>query len=184
MTTKNCGVLVLGQWALSIILASGWLLISGCPNSDSGGANGSSTASGGANANGQVDTNEAAGEPKLITVQHLLIGFEGSVPGKPITRTKEEAEALAKELLAEAQKPDANFGQMVSKQTDDSYPGIYMMANNEVKVNEMPAGYTPRKRLVAAFGDVGFKLKLNEVGLAPYDTARSPYGWHIIKRIE
>jgi hypothetical protein len=39
-----------------------------------------------------------------VTVQHILIGFEGSVPGKNITRTKEAARALATEVLAKAKK--------------------------------------------------------------------------------
>ena len=38
--------------------------------------------------------------------------------------------------------------------------------------------------MVAAFGDVGFKLDVGEVGMAPYDPAKSKYGWHIIKRLK
>src|SRR5205814_79055 len=47
----------------------------------------------------------AAGEqPAHVIVQHVLIGFEGSVPGKNITRTKEAARALAAEVYARAKK--------------------------------------------------------------------------------
>lgn len=126
----------------------------------------------------------AESEPRFITVQHILIGFQGSVPGKEIKRTKEEAAAFAKQLLEQARLPDTNFGQLVSANTDDQYPGIYQMANHEVKAVEIPSGYMARKKLVAAFGDVGFPLKLNEVGLAEYHSVTSPYGWHIIKRVE
>ena len=41
-------------------------------------------------------------EPDHIQVQHILIGFTGSVPGKPIRRTKEEAKTLAYDLLEQA----------------------------------------------------------------------------------
>ena len=51
-----------------------------------------------------VDINHKAtnSEPDYITVQHCLIGFRGSVAGKTINRTKEEARALAVQLLADA----------------------------------------------------------------------------------
>ena len=37
-------------------------------------------------------------EPSHITVQHCLIGFKGSVPGKPISRTKEEAKEYFEDI--------------------------------------------------------------------------------------
>jgi len=45
------------------------------------------------------------------------------------------------------------------------------------------AGF-PRAALVPAFGDVGFRLQQNEIGLAPHDEKSSPFGWHVIKRLE
>jgi parvulin-like peptidyl-prolyl isomerase len=42
----------------------------------------------------------------------------------------------------------------------------------------------PRAALVPAFGDVGFRLQCNEIGLAPHDERSSPFGWHVIKRLE
>lgn len=125
---------------------------------------------------------DEAKEPDFITVQHILIGFEGSVPGKPITRTKEEAATLAAELLARAQKGD-DFGELVKEFTDDSFPGIYKMANNGVEA-DMAQNIYPRGRMVPAFGDVGFPLPVGGVGMAAHDAEKSPYGWHIIKRIE
>lgn len=38
--------------------------------------------------------------------------------------------------------------------------------------------------MVGAFGNVGFPLKVGEVGLAEYDPTESKYGWHIIKRLK
>ena len=58
----------------------------------------------------------AATEPDHIQVQHVLIGFKGSVPGRPITRTQEEAKALAYDILARAQKGEA-FDSLVVKYT-------------------------------------------------------------------
>jgi parvulin-like peptidyl-prolyl isomerase len=38
--------------------------------------------------------------------------------------------------------------------------------------------------MVPAFGNVGFALKVGEIGIADYDPHTSPFGWHIIKRLK
>jgi len=121
-------------------------------------------------------------DPEVITVQHVLIGFEGSVPGKPITRTKEEAQKLAEEILEKA-RSGADFDALVREHTDDSHPGIYKMANFGVAADLSKQVYS-RGGMIPAFGNVGFALRVGEVGMAAYDEQESPYGWHIIKRIE
>jgi len=130
---------------------------------------------------------EASGEPDHIQVQHILIAYRGSLSGKEISRSREEAKELAHQLFEEA-KAGADFDALVKQHTDDSYPGIYGLSNFGVT----PAGPEfPRGRMVAAFGDVGFKLAVGEVGMADWNPAKnaqgrpiSPFGWHIIKRIE
>src|SRR3954466_10976094 len=67
-------------------------------------------------------------EPDHIQVQHILIGFTGSVQGKRITRSKEEAKTLAYQLLDQA-RAGADFDALVRQHTDDSPPGIYGMSN-------------------------------------------------------
>lgn len=123
----------------------------------------------------------ASKEPEHITIQHVLIGFGSSVPGKTIARTQGEAKTLAEEILARAKKGE-NFDVLVKKYTDDSPPGIYTMSNFGVAA-VAPGEYT-RERMVPAFGDAGFPLKVGEIGMAPYDTTKSPYGWHIVKRLK
>lgn len=122
-----------------------------------------------------------AKEPDFITVQHILVGFEGSVPGKSITRSQAEAGELAAELLERAQKGE-DFDGLVKEYTDDSHPGIYKMANFG-QTADMQKVFA-RERMVRAFGDVGFPLEVGEVGLAEYDPETSQYGWHLIKRVE
>jgi parvulin-like peptidyl-prolyl isomerase len=118
----------------------------------------------------------------VITVQHVLIGFEGSVPGKPITRTRDEAKTLAEELFQKS-KAGEDFDAMVKQYTDDSHPGIYSMANSGIPADPSQSVY-PRNGMIPAFGNVGFALKVGEIGMAAYDEQASPYGWHIIKRIK
>ena len=115
-----------------------------------------------------------------IKLQHILISFAGKVPGKNITRTEDEARALAAQVLERAKKGE-DFDALVKTYTDDRAPGIYSLANTGVT----PSGDEfARNRMVPAFGDVGFSLAPGEIGMAEYDPARSPFGWHIIKRLE
>ena len=117
--------------------------------------------------------------PDHIQVQHILIGFKGSVPGKDITRTQEEAHALADDILNRA-KGGEDLEALVAKYTDDQAPGVYGMANAGVT----PEGTeVPRERMVRAFGDVGFSLDVGGIGIADYDPTTSPFGWHVIKRV-
>ena len=115
-----------------------------------------------------------------IKVQHILISFAGKVPGKNITRTEDEARALAAQVFDRAKKGE-DFDSLVKTYTDDRAPGIYALANSGVTPS---ADEFSRDRMVPAFGEVGFSLAPGEIGMAPYDPARSPFGWHIIKRLE
>jgi foldase protein PrsA len=125
---------------------------------------------------------ESQPEPERIEVQHILIAFQGSVPGKNVTRTQSEAEALAEEILKKAKKGE-DFDALVKQYTDDAFPGRYKLTNFGVPNDASKEEYE-RRHMVAAFGDVGFKLKAGEVGLAKHDQATSPYGWHVIKRLQ
>lgn len=122
----------------------------------------------------------AVNEPDYIKVQHILVGFTGSIPGKNVQRTQEEAKKLAEEILERAQKGE-NFDELVKKYTDDQAPGIYEMTN--VNSAAKPGAFR-RLDMVPAFGDVGFKLEKGSVGLANFDPNSSPYGFHVIKRVE
>jgi hypothetical protein len=107
-----------------------------------------------------------------IEIQHVLISFKGAPRMPPsITRTKEEAKALAEKVYAEA-VGGADFLTLVKQHTNDSAPGIYPMTKSG------------RTQMVKGFGDVGFRLKVGEIGVAPWDATASPYGWHIIKRLK
>ena len=110
-------------------------------------------------------------EPQTVVVQHILIGFKGAPRMTHVTRSKEEAKALAEKVYAEV-IGGADFDAMVKKYTDDSAPGIYPMTQ------------ASRKGMAKSFGDVGFHLKVGEIGVAPWDAVASPFGWHIMKRLK
>lgn len=114
---------------------------------------------------------------QTIEVQHLLVAHKGAGIGG-VTRSLDEAEKLTAQLWTEI-KGGADFDALVKKHTNDQHPGIYGMTLGE---GDSRKNLYPRKGMVAAFGDVGWRLKVGEFGVAPYDARKSPYGWHIIKR--
>jgi len=121
-----------------------------------------------------------AGEPERVKVQHILIGFKGSLPGQSIERSPEDAKKLAMEIFEKAKARDADFEALVKQYSEDRPPGVYEMTNAGVAP---AAGAFPREGMVPAFGNVGFKLQVGEVGLAEFDPQNSPFGYHIIKRL-
>jgi parvulin-like peptidyl-prolyl isomerase len=124
----------------------------------------------------------AAKEPQRVTVQHILISFKGADPRIDVSRTREEAEELAKTLLERAKQGD-DFDALVKEFTNDSHPGIYTMTNLDVEPDRAKNEF-PRAGMVKAFGDVSFALEVGETGMTEYDPQASKYGWHIIKRLE
>lgn len=118
--------------------------------------------------------------PAHITVQHILIGFAGSVPGKGITRSRDEAKTLAYQILDRAKKGE-DFDALVTQYTDDQPPGVYRMSATGVA--PAPGEYA-RDAMVPAFGNVGFALQVGEIGIADYDPNTSPFGWHVIRRVQ
>lgn len=167
------------------------LLAAGCGSASSPSTSTATTASAGGNptegpgaipapVTPEATPSPAAKEPEHIKLQHILIAFAGKVPGKNVTRTEAEAAALAAQLLERARAGE-DFDALVKAHTDDRHPGIYGLSNRGVTPKQ---GEFPRERMVPAFGDVGFALQPGETGMAPYDRTKSPYGWHIIRRLE
>jgi hypothetical protein len=117
--------------------------------------------------------------PDKVTVQHILIGFKRSIPNKKITRTKKEAKVLAEDLFRKVQEGD-EFDALVREHTDDSYPGIISMTNRGIDA----MGGRGRDDMVPGFGDAAFRLEVGEAALVPFSARLSPYGWHLVKRVE
>ncbi len=121
-------------------------------------------------------------EPEHLTVQHILISFQGAPRMSEVTRTQEEAQELAKEILKRAQEGE-DFDALVKEYTDDQHPGIYKMSNVDVTPSK-EEGESSRTGMVSAFGDVSFSLAVGEISMTKFNSEASPFGWHIIKRIE
>jgi parvulin-like peptidyl-prolyl isomerase len=120
------------------------------------------------------------GEPDKVVVQHILVGFKKSVQGKEISRSRKQARALTLSLMDRIEAGE-DFDALVKEYTNDSYPGIMTLINEGARLEPKS---TPRKKVVLRFGDVSFRLEVGEVEIANYHVQMSPFGWHIIKRLE
>jgi len=117
--------------------------------------------------------------PDVVTVQHILISFKGKVT-KPVERSKKQADKLAWEIFDRAEAGE-DFDALVQEYTDDKHPGIYTMVNRGIP---QKAGMSKREGMAVSFGDISFRLEVGEIGMARFHAELSPFGWHIIKRIE
>lgn len=118
-------------------------------------------------------------EPERITLQHILISFAGTQTDA--TRTKAEAATLAKQVVERVKKGE-DFTKVMKELSDDPGPGVYSLFNRTAK--QQARDEYPRDGMVPAFGNVGFALEVNGIGLADFDAAASPFGWHVIKRLK
>lgn len=106
-----------------------------------------------------------------IKVQHVLIAFVGAKQGSESKHTKAEAAKLAEEVLAKARAGE-DFNKLAQ---------AYSYVANDVFV------ITPTNRTeeyVEYFHNVAFRLAPGEVGVTSYHRTKSPFGFHVIKRVE
>jgi len=120
------------------------------------------------------------GGPAVITVEHILIGVKG---GRATSSKRElaEAERFAIELLGRCRSGE-DFVKLRDEFTEDPGKGPYTMTNDGID----PADRSeyPRSGMAKAFGDVGFRLEVGQVGITDYAPETSPFGFHIIKRVK
>ncbi|MHC4952889.1 MAG: peptidylprolyl isomerase [Planctomycetota bacterium] len=155
------------------------LILAACSNSDNSDKN-AEPAKDGATIVDQNTMDSRLKEPDAVTVDHILISFGGA--GTKATRSLEDAKKLASDILDQLRN-GADWSQLKPKYSDDPGPdgrggGPYSMLNSMERKRGNRGGMVP------AFGNVGFKLNVGEIGVAGFDPRNSPYGWHIIKRVK
>lgn len=110
-------------------------------------------------------------EVQQVRLQHILLAFVGAKRGSESGHTEEEARALTSDVLARARAGE-DFTALMKQYTYDEGPGSYVLSQDD------------REDYAEHFGDVGFRLQVGEIGVAPYHRVKSPFGWHVIKRLE
>lgn len=107
-----------------------------------------------------------------VRVKHILVK-------KKDGRTLDETNEIAAKLLAKVEAGES-FEELM-KLSEDTGGGDYTLFDGGPG-KPPPPGADPRSRMVSAFGDVGWRLKIGQVGVSLYDEKASPHGVHIIKR--
>ena len=118
--------------------------------------------------------------PDRITVSHILISFSGAFRSNA-SRSQAQAEKLVNDLKDQVSR-GKDFGFLMKRYSDDPGDGTYTMVNHGVTATG--EAEFRRDQMVPAFGDVGFTLKVGEIGLAPHDPEKSPFGYHLIRRVK
>ena len=121
-----------------------------------------------------------------IRVQHILVSRYSTAGGRLPYLKPAEAESAAAGLLARARE-STDFGALVKEQSYDYHEttgehGAYTM--HRVRSAEIPRGEFWREDMVRGFWSAAWRLQVGEVGIVPYHRAHSPFGYHIIKRLE
>jgi hypothetical protein len=114
-----------------------------------------------------------------ILVDHILIGVSSArfPQGK---RPEPEARVFARSLYDKLRGGD-DWAAAKRQHSEDPPPGgPYGLADFGVRPG--PEEF-PREQMAPAFGDVGFALAVGEIGLAEYHPDKSPFGFHIVKRV-
>jgi len=107
-----------------------------------------------------------------IMVQHVLIGWKDAPAAARSQdprskRTKEEADTLAKDILAKV-RAGGDMAKLMKEFSED--PG----SKDSARAYEVSADAP----LVEPFKNLSLRLNMGEAGLV-----KSPFGWHIIKRV-
>jgi parvulin-like peptidyl-prolyl isomerase len=110
-----------------------------------------------------------------VRVQHVLIGWKDSPAAKSgrgdpraMKRDKAEADKIAKEVLAKARAKGGDMAKLMKEFSED--PG----SKDSARVYDVSSDAP----LPEPFKDLALRLKENEVGLV-----KTPFGWHVIKRV-
>ena len=101
----------------------------------------------------------------------MLVRFVGAKAGSESKRTYAEARTLTEELLKRARDGE-DFAGLMTKYSTDEGGGTYTLTQ------------TDRHDYAQNFHAIAFRLAVGEVGVAAHHRSKSPFGWHVIKRLE
>jgi len=105
-----------------------------------------------------------------VHTRHILVRYKGAKNAEPkLKRSKEDAQALAAKILAEASKPGADFEALARKQSEDG---------SAEKGGDL--GSVGRGMFAPPFEAAAFALKPGELSAV----VESDFGFHIIQRVE
>jgi parvulin-like peptidyl-prolyl isomerase len=107
------------------------------------------------------------GGPEQISARHILVAYKGGQrAAEDVTRTKEEARALATQILADV-RAGKNWDELWKQYSNE--PGGQPGGN---------LGIFGRGQMVPAFEKAAFALKVDELS----EVVETPFGFHVVQR--
>lgn len=109
------------------------------------------------------------GGPEQISARHILIAYQGSQRAAPnVTRTQDEARALAAQVLGEL-RAGKDWNELWQQHSDE--PGGHDGGS---------LGLFGRGQMVPAFEKAAFALQVGQLS----EVVETPFGFHVIQRTE
>ena len=106
--------------------------------------------------------------PEEIAASHILISYKGAERSEA-ERSKDEAQALADEVLLKARAEGADFAELARQYSD-----------GPTKDKGGDLGTVKKGTMAPAFEDAAFALEVGEIS----GVVETPFGFHVIKRTE
>ena len=125
-----------------------------------------------------TDDNINPEDPQPGTYQMLNNGVEGETFPEFISNLNTRAQDMEHELVAKMKA-----GEMTTDELNEKMNVFLEGLRTEADQNASSMPYS-RAAMVPAFGDVGFALEVDQIGVAAYNEEASPFGWHIIRRVD
>jgi parvulin-like peptidyl-prolyl isomerase len=104
-----------------------------------------------------------------VHTRHILVRYQGAKRSESsVTRTREQAKALAEQIRVDAIKPEADFAKLATERSEDS---------SAAKGGDI--GSPARAMLAPPFEDALFALKPGEIS----GVVETEFGFHVIQRL-
>ncbi len=113
--------------------------------------------------------NDPLDRPKQISARHVLVQWIGTGASSSVLRSREQALAIAEEVLAKA-KAGQDLGRLAVEYSDEPNAGT----------RGGSLGRFPRGAMVPAFEEAAFALDVGQIS----GIVETPFGFHVIQRTE
>jgi len=129
-----------------------------------------------------LGTRQPRAVPNRVRVMQIHVPWKDSKGSHGATRTREEARTLAEDCYRRALAGE-EFEQLADRFHDQDSgmpPSLTVVARG----TKAEPGERTSRSLPTAFARLIFRLDVGEVGICQDHVEESPFGWHVVKRIE
>jgi uncharacterized protein YjiK len=120
--------------------------------------------------------------PARVIVKQIHVPWRGAQGAPPVNATREKAREIAEGVLERLERGE-DFDQLAREfhYTDSKLPARLRIAADGFKVH---SGEFKERDLPMAVANLAFNLDVGETGLCEFHREESPYGYHVLLRIE